>query len=119
LEQRFLDFIDQRIKFEKDGEVIHFSFNLPFQILVKRLPKSFIVISNQPNKFQLPVEHVEDRKALKQEVDLDDHFDYSKLESSLLDSKECLALFMAAKIEQVSWIVLLGRKLTFNRRKAR
>jgi hypothetical protein len=40
---------------------------------------------------------------------LDDYFDYTKLESSLLDPKECLALFVAAKIEKV----LTAINLTF------
>ncbi|KAI6177781.1 hypothetical protein M3Y97_00945100 [Aphelenchoides bicaudatus] len=68
LEKRFLNFVDQRFKFEENGE--------------------------------LPPEHVLDRKALNQEIELDDYFDYTRLETTLLEQKECLALFVAAKLDQ-------------------
>lgn len=55
------------------------------------------------HSFKLPTEHVEDRKPLKQEVDLEDRFDYSRLESMLLEPGECLSLFIAAKFERVTF----------------
>uniref|UniRef100_A0A1I7SGI9 RNA polymerase sigma factor RpoS n=2 Tax=Bursaphelenchus xylophilus TaxID=6326 RepID=A0A1I7SGI9_BURXY len=46
----------------------------------------------------LTPENVMDRKAFDANVDIEDHFDYSRLETPLLNDSECNALEKAAHI---------------------
>ncbi|CAD5224655.1 unnamed protein product [Bursaphelenchus xylophilus] len=68
LEERFLDFVDSRFKYENG---------------------------------MLTPENVMDRKAFDANVDIEDHFDYSRLETPLLNDSECNALEKAAHIPAV------------------